>query len=343
MPTSASPSINNYGLHSGNNQLYVFSSWGNLGYGGDKLTWLDYRNEPGSGDRRVISPKFYADYEATTDEFLACDIASGSSSIVHMVDYVNIVYVANVQACSSSICASGLSDCSPVVGLTSASSANINNNNGISSFSSGLLNPVTAMSLFVRQLATGSLSSNGTTCSCQTGITCPESGSSNSDGIYGDRIIFTGTLAPNQPVCKGTSSSQDCNCECRKLISLVYPSIVTDGRNHPINVTSFSLYSRSDSCSGNGCAGYSEDFSDTLCGGFLGTRMLYTYANESNIANGVNCLVTSNYGVRYMFGGTDYNLFGNVNGYTVPHALITNITDTSTNNGMYVYNNAICT
>ncbi len=338
MPKTPSIANNNYNLSAPNHQLYVYTSWGNLGYGGDKLTWSDYfYNATPIGNRLIISPKFYFDYKPT-NEFNECEILDSSSNQVHYVDYVNIAYVANILACASSICSSGVGGCS-----SNTTSSNIFTTRDTPNILSRNNDPISEMNSFMRRtLAITSTSNPGTTCSCGSGLTCPKSGSVDGEGIYGNRIIFTGTYAPNQPICVGDGSSQNCSCECRKQLSLVYPSFTTSGTDRQYNVSSFSIYSRQDSCKGSSCVGYSEDFEDTLCGGFLGTRMLYTYSNDSDIQNGVNNLSTSNYGVRYMQAGTDYNMFGNVNGYLAPKTLITDITNLSTNNGMYVYNNTVC-
>ena len=63
--------------------------------------------------------------------------------------------------------------------------------------------------------------------------------------------------------------------------------------------------------------------------------------NNSDIKNETGKLVTGNYGVRYINYGTDYNMYGNVNGVT-SRALVTNITDESLNNGIFVYNDRFC-
>ncbi len=346
MPVVIDPNINNYNLCSPNNQIYVFSTWGNLGYGGDQLTWSDYSNV-NSGDRRVIQPKFYFDYISNDPELDYCEIG-----IVHYVDYVNITYVASIVACASSICGSGVSECVRDISITNRGLNMVDINMFKSNKKSKQFNafrPLTEMNNFMRravsQLSQRNLTNNpGTLCNCRTTPSCPTSGNEDANGIYGDRIIFTGTFAPNTSTCVG-ESEQDCACECRRLVSLIYPSYTTSGSNKKYDVSSFSIYPRQTSCMGAGCEGYSEEWQandNTLCGGLLGTRILYTYKNESDIKNGTNNLVTSNYGVRYMFGGTDYNMYGNVNGFKAPRSLVTNITDTSPNNGMYVYNDRIC-
>jgi hypothetical protein len=115
------------------------------------------------------------------------------------------------------------------------------------------------------------------------------------------------------------------------------------------NVTSFDLYSRIANCEGNECTAYGYEVdsvaSDTIiCAGFLGTRVLYTYNNDAGTA--VGNMASS--GVRYMFSGTDYTMFGNTsntgrsNTRILPLTSTTNITNTSPNNGLYVYGNSSC-